>query len=182
MLLFKTTLSVVLGRFYPKYPTFSHVFHCLRAVPGFVEMASNAVKKIKVEVQHSYHACTPQLLCELLVNLLDKLTMLNATLASTTLTRFHSRSPPAISLKTYIERLLKYCIGTQQCLMQVEQSVLIVILVYLDRMCAKNPTFAFNQLTSHRFIITSVTVGCKTVSDLYATNPFFAKGNEYLLR
>lgn len=42
-------------------------------------------------------------------------------------------------------------------------------------MCAKNPTFAFNKLTSHRFIIISITVACKTLSDVYSTNPYFAK-------
>jgi hypothetical protein len=111
---------------------------------------NSSMKKLKLD-DHS--TCEPKILCDLLVALLNKLTSLNSTLPTVTLSRFHSRSPPSISLNDYMDRLMKYCIGFQ-FLNLVEHSVLIVVLIYLDRFCQKNNTFAFNYLTSHRYPLT----------------------------
>ena len=48
-----------------------------------------------------------------------------------------------VSNLTFIIGINKYVI--------VEKSVLLMILVYVDRMCALYPTFTINSLTSHRY-------------------------------
>lgn len=77
----------------------------------------HAPKKQKLLAAAHFHQCTPTLLIELVVELLDKLSSLNDNLP-VKLTRFHSRSPPPISLKNYLDRISKYCIGTF-CLTQL---------------------------------------------------------------
>jgi hypothetical protein len=83
------------------------------------------------------------------------------------ITRFHSRSPPGISVYDYLQRIVKYT--------PVERAVLIVILIYIDRVCAKHPNFIISSLTLHRYLITAVTVGSKALCDSYCTNSHYAK-------
>ncbi|KXN71116.1 cyclin-domain-containing protein [Conidiobolus coronatus NRRL 28638] len=83
------------------------------------------------------------------------------------ITRFHSRSPPGISVHDYLQRIVKYT--------PVERAVLIVILIYIDRVCAKHPNFIISSLTLHRYLITAVTVGSKALCDSYCTNSHYAK-------
>ncbi|KAJ6188870.1 hypothetical protein N7519_003778 [Penicillium mononematosum] len=63
------------------------------------------------------------------------------------LTRFHSRSPPRISVMVY----------------------------YIDRLCALYPAFTVSSLTIHRFLITSATVASKGLSDSFWTNKTYAR-------
>ncbi len=83
------------------------------------------------------------------------------------LTRFHSRAAPAISLLEYLERIVKYA--------GVENVVLISILVYIDRICEKNPSFMISSLTVHRFIITAITISSKSFCDIFLTNSTYGK-------
>ncbi|KAI8906043.1 cyclin-domain-containing protein, partial [Gorgonomyces haynaldii] len=114
-----------------------------------------------------YGACEGQTLLEIVCLMLEKLQRLNDTIQNNHLSRFHSRAVPSISLRDYLQRLYKYTV--------VEPCVLLMLLIFLDRICKRQPNFAFNSLTCHRFLITAIMVGCKTVSDTYATNPYFAK-------
>lgn len=88
-------------------------------------------------------------------------------LTSATLTRFHSRAPPSISVVDYLRRIVKYT--------SLEKSCLIIILLYIDRVCENLATFTVSSLTVHRFLITSVTVGSKALCDSYCTNSHYAK-------
>jgi hypothetical protein len=72
-----------------------------------------------------------------------------------------------ISINEYLDRITKYVI--------VEKSVLIMLVIFIDRTCTVLPDFIISSLTIHRFLIAAVTVCCKSVSDKYSTNTFFAK-------
>ena len=88
-------------------------------------------------------------------------------LTSSNLTRFHSRVPPNISLSDYLRRIVKYT--------SVEKSCLLILLIYIDRVCELHPQFTISSLTVHRFLITAVTVSSKALCDSYCTNSHYAK-------
>lgn len=88
-------------------------------------------------------------------------------LTSANLTRFHSRAPPQISVYDYLRRIVRYT--------SLERACLLVILIYIDRVCERVRTFTISSLTVHRFIIASVTLAAKAVCDSYCTNSHYAK-------
>lgn len=83
------------------------------------------------------------------------------------LTRFHSRTPPGISVHDYLLRIIKFC--------SLDKVVLLVLLYYIDLLSQSYPGFSINSLTVHRFIITSVTVASKGLCDAFCTNTYYAK-------
>ncbi|KAJ1927684.1 Pho80p cyclin, partial [Linderina pennispora] len=82
-------------------------------------------------------------------------------------TRFHSRAPPNISVNDYLLRVARYA--------SMEPACMLIILIYVDRICERNPTFTISSLTVHRFIIAAGTVAIKTLCDAYCTNLHYAK-------
>lgn len=88
-------------------------------------------------------------------------------LTPSNLTRFHSRTAPNISLSDYLRRIVKYT--------SVEKSCLLILLIYIDRVCELHPHFTVSSLTVHRFLITAVTVSSKALCDSYCTNSHYAK-------
>ncbi len=54
---------------------------------------------------------------------------------------FTSRKPPTITLQAYLERIMKYT--------NIEDSTLIISLIYLDRMCELN-IIQMNNYNIHR--------------------------------
>ncbi|KAI8837853.1 cyclin-domain-containing protein, partial [Chytridium lagenaria] len=108
-------------------------------------------------------------LIDLIADMLERLTQHNdlIPLTQSGLTRFHSRAPPAISVKDYMRRIVKYA--------SVERVCLLVLLIYVDRICERNPTFTISSLTVHRFIITATTVACKALCDIFLQNTTYAK-------
>lgn len=103
------------------------------------------------------------------VDMMNRLTTHNdrIPLTSASLTRFHSRAPPSISISDYLNRIIKYA--------SVEKTCLLILLVYIDRACENNRSFTVSSLTVHRFIITSICVSSKAISDSYCSNSFYAK-------
>ncbi|KAJ7502807.1 cyclin-domain-containing protein [Mycena galericulata] len=83
------------------------------------------------------------------------------------LTRFHSRSAPAITVLDYLRRIVRYT--------NVEKSCLLITLHYIDQICARMPLFTLSTLTCHRFIIASITVSSKGLCDTFCTNSLYAK-------
>lgn len=88
-------------------------------------------------------------------------------LTPSTLTRFHSRAPPNITLPDYLRRIVKYT--------SVEKACLLTLLIYIDRVCERQPQFTISSLTVHRFLITAITVSAKALCDSYCTNSHYAK-------
>ncbi|MCJ1373300.1 hypothetical protein MMC20_004528 [Loxospora ochrophaea] len=83
------------------------------------------------------------------------------------LTRFHSRAPPGISVRDYLQRLTTHA--------TLSPPILLSMVYYIDRLCALYPAFTISSLTVHRFLITSATVASKGLSDSFWTNTVYAR-------
>jgi len=105
----------------------------------------------------------------LIADMLDRLIAHNdrIPLLPESLTRFHSRSAPTISVLDYLKRIVKFT--------NVEKSCLLITLHYIDQICARMPLFTLSSLTCHRFIIASITVSSKGLCDTFCTNSLYAK-------
>lgn len=82
------------------------------------------------------------------------------------ITSFHAISDPQISVKYYIERIMKYG--------HVSPSVLVAAFVNMDRIISKKP-FVLSSLSFHRFFLCSVMISCKYFDDIYYSNAVWAK-------
>ncbi|KAK7057416.1 Nuc-1 negative regulatory protein preg [Favolaschia claudopus] len=83
------------------------------------------------------------------------------------LTRFHSRTAPGITVLDYLRRIVRFT--------NVEKSCLLITLHYIDQICSRIPLFTLSSLTCHRFIIASITVSSKGLCDTFCTNSLYAK-------
>lgn len=88
-------------------------------------------------------------------------------LLAESLTRFHSRAIPSISVLDYLRRVIKFT--------KVEKTCLLLTLHYVDQICARTPLFTLSSLTCHRFIIASITVCSKGLCDTFCTNSLYAR-------
>ncbi|KAF9515480.1 hypothetical protein BS47DRAFT_1328073 [Hydnum rufescens UP504] len=120
-------------------------------------------------VPYDFEDCPMDDLVLMIADMLDRLLKHNdqIPLMPEALTRFHSRSPPAISVLDYLRRIVKYT--------NLERSCLLITLHYIDQMCGNLPRFTISSLTVHRFIIASVTVSTKALCDAFGTNSHYAK-------
>ncbi|KAJ3014405.1 hypothetical protein HKX48_005183 [Thoreauomyces humboldtii] len=120
-------------------------------------------------VPHLFQECETSVISQLVTEMISRLIAHNdrIPLTSATITRFHSRAPPGIKLDDYLRRIVKFA--------SVEPSVILLLLVYVDRICELHPTFTISSLTVHRFIIAAVTSGSKALSDIYCTNTYYAR-------
>ncbi|KAG2345710.1 cyclin-domain-containing protein [Suillus weaverae] len=105
----------------------------------------------------------------LIANMLERLIAHNdkIPLLPESLTRFHSRAVPNISVLDYLRRIIKWT--------KVEKSCLLLTLHYVDQICARMPLFTLSSLTCHRFIIASITVCSKGLCDSFCTNALYAR-------
>ncbi|KAJ1759517.1 Pho80p cyclin [Coemansia sp. RSA 1591] len=117
----------------------------------------------------SYYTADFEKLTRLVANMFARVVAHNDRLPlnSQKPTRFHSRAPPNISVDEYMQRVAKYA--------SLEPACLLIMLIYVDRICERNPTFTISSLTVHRFIITAAVIACKTLCDAYCTNAHYAK-------
>ncbi|GHJ88115.1 hypothetical protein NliqN6_4517 [Naganishia liquefaciens] len=113
--------------------------------------------------------CDTDDLVVLIAHMLNKLMEHNdqVVLTSSSLTRFHSRAPPAITVIDYLRRIVKYT--------NLERLPLLSLLAYIDITCTSLPTFTLSSLTVHRFLIAGVTAGSKALCDVFCTNAHYAK-------
>ncbi|KAI8348918.1 cyclin-domain-containing protein [Mortierella sp. GBAus27b] len=120
-------------------------------------------------VPEYFHLADMTHLIIMIADMLGRLTAHNdqIPLTSANLTRFHSRAPPQISVYDYLRRIVRYT--------SLERACLLVILIYIDRVCERVRTFTISSLTVHRFIIASVTLAAKAVCDSYCTNSHYAR-------
>lgn len=105
----------------------------------------------------------------LIAHMLSELIETNDGLAlrSGSLTRFHSRTAPGISVLDYLNRLAHHA--------TLSPPLLLSMVYYIDRLCALYPEFTINTLTVHRFLITAATVAAKGLSDSFWNNATYAK-------
>lgn len=83
------------------------------------------------------------------------------------LTRFHSRTPPRISVRDYLQRITTHA--------TLSPPILLSMVYYIDRLCSLYPAFSMSSLTVHRFLISSATVASKGLSDSFWTNKTYAR-------
>lgn len=106
---------------------------------------------------------------ELVAHMLAELIATNDAIprSSGGLTRFHSRTPPGISVRDYLHRLARHATLTPP--------LLLAMVYYIDRLCALYQDFTINTLTVHRFLITAATVAAKGLSDSFWNNKTYAR-------
>jgi len=128
--------------------------------------------KIKTLSPNFVH-CSRDDLIILIARMLNSLISINdnfnndSNLSSANLTRFHSRTPPAISIYSYLARLARYS--------SLENAVLLTAVYYIDLLSTVYNSFTLNSLTVHRFLLTATTVGSKGLCDSFCTNSHYAK-------
>ncbi|GAA5864057.1 hypothetical protein JCM3774_006366 [Rhodotorula dairenensis] len=120
-------------------------------------------------VPQQFENCQLDDLISLIASMLDRLIEHNdrIPLTSHSLTRFHSRAPPNITVRDYLLRIAKYT--------NVEPCCLLILLPYVDKACARITSFTISSLTVHRFIIAAISVGSKALSDAFCTNGRYAR-------
>lgn len=121
------------------------------------------------EMDKDYRTAAIGDLVELIADMLVQLVRHNDALdvQDAPLTRFHSRSPPAISVGEYLERITRYS--------SLEASCLLATVYYIDLLAQMLPGFSISGLTVHRFLITASTVASKGLCDAFCTNTHYAK-------
>eukprot|EP00326_Haptolina_ericina_P030653 CAMPEP_0181171404 /NCGR_PEP_ID=MMETSP1096-20121128/1889_1 /TAXON_ID=156174 ORGANISM="Chrysochromulina ericina, Strain CCMP281" /NCGR_SAMPLE_ID=MMETSP1096 /ASSEMBLY_ACC=CAM_ASM_000453 /LENGTH=209 /DNA_ID=CAMNT_0023259045 /DNA_START=20 /DNA_END=649 /DNA_ORIENTATION=- len=89
-------------------------------------------------------------------------------LVPTQVTPFHSSTPPAITVKNYLEdRILKYA--------GCSEETFILALIYMDQVVQFNPDFVICSLNVHRLLITSIMLASKFFDDVYYNNAYYAR-------
>lgn len=84
------------------------------------------------------------------------------------LTRYHLRTPPAISTHTYLTRLTKFNNFTP--------ATLLTTIYYIDLLLHHyQPFFTLNLWTVHRFLLVSTMLSQKLMEDFFFTNDHYAK-------
>lgn len=78
------------------------------------------------------------------------------------LTRFHSRATPGISIGAYLRRMAKYTTLDKPCML--------IVLIYIDRVCERLSGFTICSLTVHRFLCAAVVCASKALCDSFSTN------------
>ncbi|PPQ89514.1 hypothetical protein CVT25_012186 [Psilocybe cyanescens] len=123
----------------------------------------------RVEIPGEYNEAPIEHLVQLIADMLERLMAHNdrIPLSPESLTRFHSRSAPSISVLDYLKRIVRFT--------NVEKSCLLITLFNIDQVCARMPLFTLSSLTCHRFVITSIAVSSKGLCDAFCPNNLYAK-------
>ncbi|PCH43575.1 cyclin-domain-containing protein [Wolfiporia cocos MD-104 SS10] len=123
----------------------------------------------RVELSPAFEDVDADILVQLIADMIERLMAHNdqIPLSPESLTRFHSRNPPGISVLDYLRRIVRFTKAERLCLL--------ITLHYIDQICARMPLFTLSSLTCHRFVITSVTVSSKALCDAFCTNSLYAK-------
>lgn len=120
-------------------------------------------------VPRNFVDCSMADITVLVSSMMQELVTINDALPfnSDQLTRFHSRSPPGISIKDYLIRIIKFC--------SLEKSIVLSMIYFIDLLCTTYSTFNINSLTVHRFMITAAMVASKGLCDSFCTNSHYAR-------
>jgi hypothetical protein len=79
---------------------------------------------------------------------------------------FHSKTPASVTLAEYIERILKYT--------HIEESTLIIALIYIDRLCDRqNVILSENNI--HRIVLAAIILATKYNEDDFYSNNYYSK-------
>ena len=106
-----------------------------------------------------------KIISELLVDICEE-GKSNIDSKSALIKSFISKKIPAISIQDYIERILKYS--------KAFKEIVIIILIYLDTICAKNKIY-LNYNNIHKFIFAAFIVAIKFYEDDNYSISYYAK-------
>ncbi|KAI0267022.1 cyclin-domain-containing protein [Gloeopeniophorella convolvens] len=123
----------------------------------------------RVGLPSAYEDADIDALCQLIALMLDRLISINdrIPLSPESISRFHSASVPQISILDYLRRIVRFT--------NLEKTCLLIILHYIDQICARTPSFTISSLTAHRFIIAAAALASKTLCDAFCTNAHYAR-------
>lgn len=146
-----------------------------QAESAVLQMPSSPAKRARPQdanvrvMPFLYETCDVKDLGVLISDMLMELVRINdeQPLRDGTLTRFHSRAPPGISVRDYLSRLIIHA--------TLSPPILLSMVFYVDKLCAMYPSFTISSLTVHRFLITAATVAAKGLSDSFWTNSLYAR-------
>lgn len=137
----------------------------------------NAVTHVEETVQNGDKVVLPAIyldaskddLAELIADMLERVIAINdrIPLVPAALTRFHSRTPPTISVLDYIRRIVAYA--------SPDRTVMLAPLHYLSTIANRLPLFALSSLTVHRFLISAIAAASKGLCDTFCTNSLYAR-------
>lgn len=152
-----------------------HMTDAALAGPGGSDLEVSQSKRLRPSkpaakvLPRDYEQADPKDIVILISSMLMELIRFNdkIPLHQGRLTRFHSRSPPRISVLDYLQRLTTHA--------TLSPPILLSMVYYIDRLCALYPAFTVSSLTIHRFLIASVTVASKGLSDSFWTNKTYAR-------
>ncbi|KAI3618558.1 hypothetical protein CBS9595_002921 [Malassezia furfur] len=149
----------------------SHSTHATSSAPS-PQIGSNDPAKpaaAQRELPGRFFDCDPEDLFTLIEDMLLQLMSHNDSipLHPSDLTRFHSRATPGISIGAYLRRMAKYTTLDKPCML--------VVLVYIDRVCERLSGFTICSLTVHRFVCAAVVCASKALCDSFSTNTHYAR-------
>lgn len=135
-----------------------------------------------ITLPRNFMDCELNDLMELISRLLDSLIVLNdkhvhpsisnpqkgSKATNQILTRYHSRTPPAISAHTYLSRLTRFN--------NLNPGTLLTTIYYIDLLSHHyQPYFTLNSWTVHRFLLVATMLSQKLLEDFFYTNEHYAK-------
>ncbi|KAI0769678.1 cyclin-domain-containing protein [Trametes elegans] len=123
----------------------------------------------RVELPAAFEDVDVDVLVQLIADMMERLMAHNdqIPLSPESLTRFHSRVPPGISVLDYLRRIVRFT--------KAERSCLLITLHYIDQISARMPIFVLSSLTCHRFVIAAIAVSSKCLCDTFCSNSVYAK-------
>mmetsp|Transcript_62227 Transcript_62227/g.148475 ORF Transcript_62227/g.148475 Transcript_62227/m.148475 type:complete len:344 (+) Transcript_62227:201-1232(+) len=83
------------------------------------------------------------------------------------LSRFHCVREPQLPLKAYLSRLRTFFLCSTECY--------VLALVYIDRLVQRHPEIVVSPLSSHRLLISALTLAAKFNDDTFYSNSYYAK-------
>jgi hypothetical protein len=90
-----------------------------------------------------------------------------ATSQQESLTPFHCKFPPNVSIRDYLARICRYSNCSAGCL--------ITSLLYIDRLIKRRPLVVVSRLSCHRLMLVAIVLAIKFHDDTYYSNAFYAK-------
>ncbi|RPD78275.1 cyclin-domain-containing protein [Lentinus tigrinus ALCF2SS1-7] len=123
----------------------------------------------RVELPAAFEDVDVDVLVQLIADMMERLMAHNdqIPLSPESLTRFHSRTAPGISILDYLRRIVRFT--------KAERICLLITLHYIDQISARMPAFVFSSLTCHRFVISAICVSSKCLCDTFCSNSVYAK-------
>jgi len=80
--------------------------------------------------------------------------------------RFHCVREPQLHLRAYLTRLRSYFLCSSECY--------VLTLAYIDRLIQRHPEIVVSPLSSHRLLITALTLAAKFFDDTFYSNAYYA--------